>query len=346
MIKVRREGAILEPTKNKFENLSVLNPGVFQDGKKVHLIYRAINRGYISSLGYAKLDGPVKVVERWNRPFLAPKYSYEKKGIEDPRIVKIGDTFYITYVAHDGKNALIAYAYGKDLFKLKRGGIISPNITYAKAGKLFKYSKLKDDYYFFESFYKNYGGKNIKVWDKDGFLFPLKFHDKFILVHRILPDIQLVYFKDFRQLKDEYFWVDYLMNLAKHVMLEGAHGFEARNVGGGAPPVKTDYGWLMIYHGTEESNKRRIYRAGAALYSLEHPRKLIARLPYSLFSPEQDYEIHGHVSQVVFPTGTSIFNGRLYIYYGAADSRIAVVSVSLDGLLKELMKYKIKEKAN
>ena len=202
MIKVQREGVILEPTENSFENLSVLNPAVYQDGKEVHLIYRAINKNHISSFGYARLNGPFKVEERWRKPFLKPQYSYEKKGIEDPRIVKINGTFYMTYVVHDGKNALIAYAYGTDLFKLKRGGIISPNMPYVKASKLFKYSKLKDDYYFFESFYKNYGGKNIKVWNKDGFLFPEKIKDKFVLAHRILPDIQLVRFTNFKQLKE------------------------------------------------------------------------------------------------------------------------------------------------
>ncbi len=125
-------------------------------------------------------------------------------------------------------------------------------------------------------------------------------------------------------------------------MLEVAHVFEERHVGGGAPPIKTKYGWLMIYHGAEESNKRRIYRVGAAMFNLENPKKLMARLPYPLFAPEQDYEVHGHVNNVVFPTGTTIFNKKLYIYYGAADSCIAVVSVNLDSLLKELMKYKAK----
>jgi beta-1,2-mannobiose phosphorylase / 1,2-beta-oligomannan phosphorylase len=342
MIKVKREGIILEPRGNGFESRAVLNPAIYQEGKKLRLIYRAVDKKHISSLGYALLNGPLKIVERWSKPLMSPKHSYEKKGLEDPRVVKIGDVFYMTYVAHDGKNALIAYAYGSDLFKLKRGGLISPKLTYSKAGKLFKYSRLKDDYYFFESFYKNYGGQGIKVWHKDGFLFPQKIDDKFVLAHRILPDMQLVYFHDFNQLKDEYFWIDYLMSLSKYVVLEGAHGFEARHVGGGAPPVKTKYGWLMIYHGVEETNRRRIYCAGAALFSLDHPRKLIARLPYPLFSPEEDYEVHGSVNRVVFPTGTAIFNNRLYIYYGAADSRIAVVSVGLNALLKELLKNKIK----
>lgn len=344
MIKIKREGVLLEPTKNRFEDKSVLNPAVFQDGKTVQVIYRAIDKKFISSLGYARLSGPTKVVERWNKPFLYPKFKYEKRGVEDPRIVKIGEMFYLTYVVHDGKDALIAYSYGKDLYNLKRGGVISPKLPYSKADKLFKYSKLKDDYYFFEAYYQRFGGRNVKIWNKDGFLFPEKFDGKFALVHRILPDMQVAFFDDFSQLKDEYYWIDYLMNLSKFVMLEGVHGFENRHVGGGAPPLKTKHGWLLIYHGTQEMNKRRIYRAGAALFDLKKPQKLIARLPYPLMSPEKEYELYGHVSNVIFPTGLSLFGGRLYIYYGAADSFIGVASTRLDSLLAELLKYRVKEK--
>ncbi len=343
MLKLRREGVILEKTRNSFENKSVLNPGVVQDGKNVHVVYRAINKDYMSCLGYARLEGPTKVVERWNKPFLYPQYKCESRGIEDPRITKIDDTYYLVYIVHDGKNALLAYSYGKDILKLKRGGIISPKVPYSKAGKLFRYSKLKDDYYFYQAYYQQYGGKNIKVWDKDGYLFPEKINNKFALVHRILPDMQIAYFSEFGDLKDEYYWIEYLMNMSKYVMLENAHGFEERHVGGGAPPIKTKHGWLMIYHGTEESNKRRVYHGGAALFDLENPGRMIARLPYPILSPEKDYELRGHVSQVVFPTGTSVFRDKLYVYYGAADSRIAVASIKLETLISELLKNRVRE---
>lgn len=343
MIKLRREGIILEKTRNDFENKAVLNPGVAQDGKSVHVVYRAINKEFMSCLGYARLEGPTKVVERWNKPFLAPQYKYESRGIEDPRITKIDGVYYLVYIVHDGKNALLAYSYGKDLLKLRRGGVISPQVPYSKAGKLFRHSKLKDDYYFYQAYYQQFGGKNIKLWDKDGCLFPEKVNGKFILMHRILPDIQIAHFEEFSQLKDEYYWIEYLMNMSKYVVMENAYDFEERHLGGGAPPIKTKYGWLVIYHGTEESNKRRIYRGGAALYDLDDPTRLKARLPYPIIEPEKDYELRGHVSQVVFPTGTSQFNGKLYVYYGAADSRIAVASVKLDDLIEELLKNRVKE---
>ena len=171
-LEVEKLGVILSPTKNKFENLAVLNPGVYQDGKFVHIFYRAINKKRISSIGYAKLKGPTKVIERWDKPIIQKEFEYEKKGCEDPRIVKIGATFYMTYVAHDGKNALTAYATGKDLMKLEKKGIITPRITYDRVGRIFRKEKLKDRYFMFESFYEEYAGKDVFLWEKDAFLFP------------------------------------------------------------------------------------------------------------------------------------------------------------------------------
>ncbi len=342
MLRVKKEGVLLRPTKLVFENKSVFNPGVYQDGNDVHVIYRAANKDHVSCFGYAKLDGPTKVVKRWQRPFLTPKLAYEKKGIEDPRITKIGDTFYVIYVAHDGRDALAAYLYGKNLFKLKRGGIISTKMAYRKASDLFSNSQLKDDYYFFASFYEKYAGKNVKVWEKDGCLFPEKIKGKFMMLHRILPDIQLAKFNNFAELKKDAYWVNHIKNLSKHVVLEGRHGWEARHIGGGAPPIKTQKGWLIIYHGVEPRNKGRIYCAGAALLDLKNPAKVIARLPYPLFMPWHYHERHGLVHNVVFPTGTTQFNGRLYIYYGSADSRIAVASINMEKLLNELMQHRVK----
>jgi beta-1,2-mannobiose phosphorylase / 1,2-beta-oligomannan phosphorylase len=340
MINIKKHGIILEPRGTGFESRSVLNPGVIQEGDKVHIIYRAIDEEYISYLGYARLEGPLTVAERSDKPLLAPNNKIESKGIEDPRIVKIEGTYYLTYVAHDGKNAISAYAYGPDLFNLKRGGVISPRITYRDAVKIFSHTKLKDDYLFFESFYQQFGGRNILIWHKDCVLFPEKIDGRFQMLHRILPDIQYVSFESFSELKDKFFWIYYLMNLGANVVLEGEHGFEGRHVGGGAPPIKTDLGWLMIYHSAQEFNKKRIYYAGAALLDLANPLKVIARLPEPLISPTEDWEIKGTVNDVVFPTGTAVFGDELYIYYGAADHFIAVASVNLSELLDKLMKHK------
>lgn len=339
MVKVTKLGVVLEPTSNSFESRAVLNPAVYQEEGDIHIIYRAVDQEYISCLGYAKLVGPTEVAARWNKPFLYPKAKVECKGIEDPRIVKIGDTIYMTYVVHDGKNAISAFAYGKNIFKLRRGFVISPKVPYKDAGKIFTYSKLKDEYYFFESFYQRYCGRGVLIWHKDCILFPEKINNEFMMLHRILPDIQIITFADFAMLKDKYFWIGYLMKLAEHVILEGLHGFESRHLGGGAPPIKTEHGWLVIYHSAQELNKKRIYYGGAAMLDLNNPRKVIARLPYPILSPTERYEVEGAVNDVVFPTGTAILASDLYIYYGAADKCIAVAKVNLEELISELLNY-------
>lgn len=337
MIKVEKLGIILKPTKIPFESRAVLNPATFQDGNYVHLCYRAVNKKYESAIGYAKLEGPVTVIERQKTPFMKREFAYEKKGVEDPRLTKIKNTFYLTYVAHDKKNAVTALAYGNNLFKLKKKGIITPKITYDRAEDLFRKSKLKDKYFFFEAYYKDKVARDVLLWNKDVFLFPEKIKGKFALLNRILPDIQIVYFKDFNDLTQEIFWRRYLRKLSQYVVLENKHWFESRNIGGGCPPIKTEAGWLLIYHAVEETNKIKRYHAAAALLDLKNPQKIIGRLPDPLFSPEEPWERKGEVANVVFPTGTAIFANYLYIYYGAADKSIAVARVNLLGLLRELI---------
>jgi len=336
MVLVRREGVLLEATENEFENQAVLNPTVIQQGNTLHLFYRAVKEGNYSSVGYCKLEGPLKVVERKNSPILFPEHDYEIHGTEDPRIVLLDGTYYMFYTAYDGKNALVAYATSKDLKTWEKHGIISAKMSYDEAGDFFHFSKLKEKYLFFESYYKDIVGEDVLLWEKDTFLLPKKYNNQFVLFHRILPDIQIVYFDDFKDLTID-FWKDYLKTLGNNVVIEPKFGFESRNIGAGAPLIETERGWLMLYHSVEDSNKGKVYHASAALLDKNDPQKVIGRLKKPLFSPIEDYEKVGDVSNVVFPTGTAIFGDRLYIYYGAADKRIAVVSVNLYKLIHELL---------
>lgn len=333
---VQKLGIVLQPTKNKFESRAVLNPGIYQSGKSVHMFYRAISDRGVSSIGYAKLNGPTEVTERKDKPLIAPQYKYEKRGVEDPRITKIGRTFYMTYVAHDGRHAVTAYADSTDLKHFKKHGIITPEIKYDQAAKYFREGKLKDRYFMFESYYEEQAGEDVYIWEKDAFLFPKKFGGNFAMIHRVLPDIQLIYFKNFDEIKSETFWGEYLRKLSKYVILENRYWFESRNIGGGAVPLETEDGWLLIFHTVEEVNKDKVYHASAALLDLKNPLKVIGRLDYPLFSPTEDFEKGGFPYNVVFPTGTAIFSDYLYIYYGAADKNIAVCKVKLKELLGEL----------
>jgi len=187
----------------------------------------------------------------------------------------------------------------------------------------------------FASYIEDRQGSDIILWEKDAFIFPKKFNNKFALIHRVLPGIQVIYFDDFKDLTDDY-WREYLKNLGDYVLLESEYRFESRNIGGGCPPIETKEGWLMIYHAVEDARRGRIYHAAAVLLDLTEPSKVIGRMKRPLFSPTQQCEKRGDVNNVVFPTGTVLRDGRLYIYYGAADKCIAAKSVDMEELLKEL----------
>lgn len=339
MINVRSEGVILEASENEFENQAVLNPACIEANGVTHMFYRAVRKGdMVSSIGYCRLEGN-KAVQRSDKPVLFPEHDYERMGIEDPRIVLLDGVYYLFYTVYDGKNALFAYATSTDLVRFTKHGIISPRITYAEAAKLFGFSKAKlmERYFFFDSYVRDREGDGILLWEKDAFIFPKKINGRFALVHRVLPGIQVIRFDDFKDLTDDY-WREHLRNLGDHVLLDPEYRFESRNIGGGCPPIETKDGWLLIYHAVEDSNRGKIYHAAAALLDLADPMKVIGRLKKPLFSPVEPWEKQGDVNNVVFPTGALVKGGRLYLYYGAADKRIAAKSIDLNELVSVLKK--------
>ena len=336
MLKIRDEGIILKPTQLAFENKAVFNPACIEADGLTHMFYRAVNRQGISSIGYCQLKNN-RVIKRLTQPILAPEFDYEIKGLEDPRITLLDGTYYLFYTAYDGKNALIAYATSKNLINFNKHGLISPKISYDKAEDIFRHSQVKERYRMFEMFYKEKKGKDVLLFEKDASLFPQKFAGKYALLHRILPGIQLIFFKDFKDLTDHR-WRQYLKHLGDSVVLDPFFWYESRNVGGGCPPLKTKAGWLIIYHAVEDTPLGKIYHAAVALLDLNNPLKVIGRLKEPLFSPKSSWEKHGQVNNVVFPTGAVIQNNRLYIYYGAADTCIGLKSVDLDSLLAVLKK--------
>jgi len=336
MIIVKNEGVILEKTNLKFENKAVLNPACIQVKDITHMFYRAINHQDISSIGYCQLKNN-KIIKRFKKPILFPEYDYEKKGVEDPRITFLEGTYYLLYTAHDGKNALIAYATSRDLVHFTKQGLISPKISYDEAEDIFRESKVRERYLMFETFYKEKEGKDILLFEKDASLFPKKINHKFALFHRILPGIQIIYFDNFPELTENC-WRDYFKNLGDFIVLDPLFWFENRNIGGGCPPIETKDGWLIIYHAVEDTPIGKIYHATAALLDLKNPLKVLGRLKEPLFSPKAPWEKSGVTNNVVFPTGAVVKNKRLYIYYGAADKLIAAKSVDLAELLIELKK--------
>ena len=127
-----------------------------------------------------------------------------------------------------------------------------------------------------------------------------------------------------------------MKDLSSHIVLDPLYNYDVNYVGAGCPPIETEFGWLLLYHGVCETNIGKTYHASAALLDSNNPQKVIGRLSQPLFSPTEEWELKGVVNHVVFPTGTALFGDDLYIYYGAADKKIAVAKLSLKQLLDEL----------
>jgi predicted GH43/DUF377 family glycosyl hydrolase len=344
MINVIKEGILLQKTTNNFENEGVLNPAAIRDGEYVHLLYRAVSTGNHSSVGYCKLKGPLFIEERNKTALLSPELDYESHGIEDPRIVKIEDTYYLTFTAYDGVNALGCLATSKDLIHFERKGIIVPQITYEEFNKLIGAKGISNEKYYRYNQHDHIlekDGTEMLIWDKNVMFFPRRIGGKLFFLHRIRPEIQIVTaFESFEEMTPE-FWQHYFEHFNDYVVLKPKYEHEVSYIGGGCPPIETEHGWLMIYHGVHDSLKGYVYSACAALLNLEIPQKEIARLPYPLFVPEFHWELKGEVNNVCFPTGAVVFDDILYIYYGAADERVACASMNLSELLNELLANKV-----
>lgn len=339
MISVKKEGIILEKTAHGFENSGVLNPAILIENGVVHMFYRAVSKGNFSSVGHCTLKNGLIAENRTDIPILYPQYEYEKQGVEDPRIVKIGEIYFLTYTAYDGINALGALAVSRDLINWEKRGLIAPQYTYEEFKHLAESrGEISEKYFRFNGKYivPKKQGKKILLWDKNVIPFPRRINGKLFFLHRIKPDIQLISISDLSELTHN-FWDNIFLHFTDYILISPKYDHEVSYVGGGCPPIETDKGWLLIYHGVHDTIEGYVYCVCVSLLDIENPYHEIARLPYPLFKPEYDYELHGTVNNICFPSGAQIDKDTLYIYYGAADEHIACASVSLTGLLNELL---------
>lgn len=344
MLAIIRHGILLTKGSNSFESMGVMNPAAIKVKDKIYLFYRAVSESNQSSIGYCILSNALKIEFRSRQPLLEAEFEFESKGMEDPRIVKIESMYYLSYTAFNGTNALGAMATSTDLITWEKIGIIVPQITYKEfLDYISKNETIRNKYkehIEHEINYKSTSDQSF-IWDKNLILFPRKINDMFYFLHRIKPDIQIVV--SVKKLEDlnKIFWEKYFSEFDQFIVLSPKYQHESSYIGSGCPPIETEQGWILIYHGVEEVKKALIYSACVALLDLENPQKEIARLPYPLFRPEQQWELKGKVNNVCFPTGAIVEDDRLYLYYGAADERIATVSVSLNALMTELQLNKI-----
>ncbi len=314
---------------NWWESKAVFNCAILHYENKFHMLYRAIGEyeRYISRIGYASSADGYSFATSKNIA-LEETEDYEKYGIEDPRIVKIDNQIYITYVVLSGYvtnkpmvEASTALATTTDFLKYTRLGVITSKGSDNKDVVLFP-EKMNQQ----ESSAISLSSASTTTIDSAG---------KYFFLHRPSSWIGSRYGVDKPSI-----WLgegNALTNLEKHtLLLKPEEDWEQLKVGAGPPPIRTRAGWLIIYHGV---SRERVYRAGAAILDIRDPSKIIGRTKTPILEPKEPYEKFGDVNNVVFPTGACVLdNDKLFIYYGGADKVCCLATADLNYLLDHILK--------
>ncbi|MCS6815867.1 MAG: glycosidase [Blastocatellia bacterium] len=286
---------------------SVFNAGatLLPNGETL-LLVRVEDRRGISHLTVARSQDGITNWQIDPQPTFPPdpeRYPEEIWGIEDPRITWIEELerYAITYTAFSTSGPLVSLALTRDFRVFERRGVIMP------------------------------------PEDKDAALFPRRFRGRWALIHRPISTYPT---------SRANIWISFSPDL-KHwgdhtVLLEARQGawWDANKIGLSPPPIETPEGWLIIYHGVRMTPAGCLYRLGLALLDLEDPRRVIRRSDEWIFGPDAPYERVGDVADVVFPCGAILDpkTGELRLYYGAADTSIALAIGQVREMLAWLLR--------
>lgn len=281
---------------------TVFNPGatLLPDGTTL-LLCRVEDRSGHSHLCVARSADGVhnwQIDEQPTLPADPEQFPEELWGVEDPRI---------TYVPELASYAVVYTAYS-------RGG---PGVSLA----------LTEDFRRFERY-----GMIMPPEDKDAALLPRRIGGHWALIHRPVGNL------------GAHMWISYSPDLrhwgSHKLMLEARRGawWDANKIGLSPPPIETPQGWLVVYHGVRQTAGGALYRLGLALFDLDNPERCLRRSSTWIFGPEEPYERHGDVDNVVFPCGYTLApdGDTLSLYYGAADTSIALATGSVRALLEWL----------
>ncbi len=175
-------------------------------------------------------------------------------------------------------------------------------------------------------------GLIIHPYNKDAVLFPKKIGGRYLMLHRpTAGPLENIWISES---DDLYHWGN-----PRCVLEESDQpGWYSGKVGAGPPPIETPNGWLLIFHGVMHEDNGWLYRVGAALLDLEDPSKLLAKVPTWVLGPTEPYEMRGAQPGVIFPTGTTVSDGVISMYYGAADTTVALATARLDDLMAAMQK--------
>ena len=288
------EKPILVPRGSGWESAGTFNPAVIQRDGRIVMIYRAQDAAGISRLGYAESVDGIQFARR-SEPVIVPETEYEREGgVEDPRLVQIAGTYYLTYTGYNKKDAQLCLAVSKDLVHWQRLGVILPA----------------------------YQGNWNRGWTKSGAIVAEKIAGKFWMYWLgtaadktdqtgISSSLDLVHWKE---------------ELDVPVLPRRPGKFDSRVVEPGPPPMLTAQGIVLIYNGADD---HLVYRTGIAVFDRKDPRIVVYRSDEPVFQPERQWEKAGQVPNVVFVEGMARRKDQLFLYYGAADKFSGVATATL-----------------
>ncbi len=318
ILKRSDKNPVLRPNRNQtWESEAAFNGCPVRRGDKIYLLYRGLSMPHyhltaqtqmmVSDIGIAESRDGVEFNNR--RKFIYPEHKWERFGCEDPRVTRLGDKYYVFYTALStypfGADGIkVGVAISKDLKKIEEKHLVTP--FNAKAMALFP-EKIK--------------GKMCAILAADTDRPPSK--------------IAIAYFNKEEDIWSERHWDKWYSNIDKYTI--NLKRREADHVEVGAPPIKTKYGWLLIYSYIKDYfSSRRLFTIESVLLDLNDPTKIIARTDYGLLSPEEDYERYGIVPNTIFPSGALLNKNELSVYYGAADTTVALATGKLSMLAKAM----------
>ena len=291
---------IITPLDLPFPGAAVLNPGVTEHDGQVVMLLRVEDHAGHSNIHVARSKNGVTDWQIETEPLLKygePQWRYEQWGCEDPRV---------TYLAEEDCYYITYTAY-------------SPNGAAVALARTVDFERAERI------------GLLFSPNNKDAVLFGRKFDNRWAALHR--PDAGGL----------EHIWSAYSPDLIHwgepHCVLPelGGAAWDGAKVGAGPPPILTEQGWLLIYHGVKAYGGHLVYRAGVALLDKDKPHKAIARSRNWIFQAEAPYELSGLTPNVVFPTGLLQRGDQLWMYYGSADTCTCLATADIDDILKMLI---------
>ena len=253
------------------------------------MLYRAQDAQGTSRLGYAESNDGIHFTSRKD-PVLSPEADYEKDGgVEDPRLVQIGDTFYLTYTGYNKTDAQLCLATSKDLIHWDRKGVIVP---------------------------ANKGNWNVK-WTKSGAILPEKINGKYWMYFLGTSADN----KDQMGLVSSSDLLHWTEETSTPVLPARPGMFDSRVVEPGPAPILAKNGILLVYNAADD---HLIYRTAIAVFDKNDPRKVLSRSEHPLLEPQLEWEKTGQVPNVIFVEGMVRVRNRYLLYYGGADKYVGV----------------------